>query len=415
MNEYIVGLDISSSKICGAVGSLASDNSIQLLGITTSDYSEVKTEVEEADVSATVNSVISRLRDIIGEPLSEAYVSIPISMCEVVNTKGVVSFPVSKEIILEDVINVGEVAKFCVNKNQEIVQVDIEEYIVDRMRNIRNPIAMKATLLESEGNAFIVNNKYVNEYKKILNEAGIKVKGFIVNSIGMSKDILNEDELHKGVALIDIGSTNSEISVFKGGKFLDFFSIPLGGDTITNDISICLKLSREESEKLKFKCNTLLKGNSNNKHTIRVTTLNDEKKEIDYLMLEEIICERVKEVLELISKQLEAEELSNQVESYVLVGGGISQYRDILNVAEDILGKPIRIGVPEYVGAANPIYSTATGIIGYVLSKKLDLLIENENSQGDILEEKSIGKGENNFIVKLKGLLKGFSNEEVKK
>lgn len=415
MNEYIVGLDISSSKICGAVGSLASDNSIQLLGITTSDYSEVKTEVEEADVSATVNSVISRLRDIIGEPLSEAYVSIPISMCEVVNTKGVVSFPVSKEIILEDVINVGEVAKFCVNKNQEIVQVDIEEYIVDRMRNIRNPIAMKATLLESEGNAFIVNNKYVNEYKKILNEAGIKVKGFIVNSIGMSKDILNEDELHKGVALIDIGSTNSEISVFKGGKFLDFFSIPLGGDTITNDISICLKLSREESEKLKFKCNTLLKGNSNNKHTIRVTTLNDEKKEIDYLMLEEIICERVKEVLELISKRLEAEELSNQVESYVLVGGGISQYRDILNVAEDILGKPIRIGVPEYVGAANPIYSTATGIIGYVLSKKLDLLIENGNSQGDILEKKSIGKGENKFIVKLKGLLKGFSNEEVKK
>ena len=415
MNEYIVGLDISSSKICGAVGSLASDNSIQLLGITTSDYSEVKTEVEEADVSATVNSVISRLRDIIGEPLSEAYVSIPISMCEVVNTKGVVSFPVSKEITLEDVINVGEVAKFCVNKNHEIVQVDIEEYIVDRMRNIRNPIAMKATLLESEGNAFIVNNKYVNEYKKILNEAGIKVKGFIVNSIGMSKDILNEDELHKGVALIDIGSTNSEISVFKGGKFLDFFSIPLGGDTITNDISICLKLSREESEKLKFKCNTLLKGTSNNKHTIRVTTLNDEKKEIDYLMLEEIICERVKEVLELISKRLEAEELSNQVESYVLVGGGISQYRDILNVAEDILGKPIRIGVPEYVGAANPIYSTATGIIGYVLSKKLDLLIENENSQGDILEEKSIGKGENKFIVKLKGLLKGFSNEEVKK
>ncbi len=415
MNEYIVGLDISSSKICGAVGSLASDNSIQLLGITTSDYSEVKTEVEEADVSATVNSVISRLRDIIGEPLSEAYVSIPISMCEVVNTKGVVSFPVSKEIILEDVINVGEVAKFCVNKNQEIVQVDIEEYIVDRMRNIRNPIAMKATLLESEGNAFIVNNKYVNEYKKILNEAGIKVKGFIVNSIGMSKDILNEDELHKGVALIDIGSTNSEISVFKGGKFLDFFSIPLGGDTITNDISICLKLSREESEKLKFKCNTLLKGNSNNKHTIRVTTLNDEKKEIDYLMLEEIICERVKEVLELISKRLEAEELSDQVESYVLVGGGISQYRDILNVAEDILGKPIRIGVPEYVGAANPIYSTATGIIGYVLSKKLDLLIENGNSQCDILEEKSIGKGENKFIVKLKGLLKGFSNEEVKK
>lgn len=414
MNDYIVGLDISSSKICGAVGKLASDNSIQLLGITTSDYSEVKTEVEEADVSATVNSVISRLEDIVGEPLREVYASVPISVCEVVNTKGVVSFPASKEIDIEDVVNVGEVAKFCVNKNQEIVQVDIEEYIVDRMRSIRNPIGMKATVLESEGNAFIVNNKYVNEYKKILNDAGIKVKGWIVNSIGMSKDILSEGELHKGVALIDIGGTNSEVSVFKGDKFIDFFSIPLGGDTITNDISICLKLSREESEKLKFKCNTLLRGNSNEKHTIRVTTVGDGKKEIDYLMLEEIICERVKEVLELILKRLEAEELSTQVESYVLVGGGISQFRDILNIATEILGKPVRIGVPEYVGAANPIYSTAIGIIGYVLSKKLDL-IEVENSACNVLEVEGKSKGKNKFMVKLKGLLKGFSNEEVTK
>ena len=412
MNEYIVGLDISSSKICGAVGKLAIDKSIQLLGITTSDYSEVKAEIEEADVSTRVNNVISRLEDIIGEPLRETYVSVPISMCEVVNTKGVVSFPASKEINKEDMINVGEVAKFCVNKNQEIVQVDIEEYIVDGMKNIRNPIGMKATVLESEGNAFIANNKYVNEYKKILKNAGIEVKGWIVNSIGMSKDILNEGELHKGVALIDIGSTNSEVTVFKRNKFLDFFSIPLGGDTITNDISICLKLSLEESEKLKFKCNTLLKGNSNEKHTIRVTTADHGKKEIDYLMLEDIICERVKEILEIIGKRLEAENLSTHIESYVVVGGGISQYRDIMSISKDILGKPVRIGVPEYVGAANPIYSTATGIIGYVLSKQQDL-IETKNFEENTLEVNGKIKSENKLISKLKGFLKGFSNEEV--
>ena len=110
----------------------------------------------------------------------------------------------------------------------------------------------------------------------------------------------------------------------------------------------------------------------------------------------------------------EAEELSTQVESYVLVGGGISQFRDILNIATEILGKPVRIGVPEYVGAANPIYSTAIGIIGYVLSKKQDL-IEVENSACNVLEVESKSKGKNKFMVKLKGLLKGFSNEEVTK
>ncbi len=414
MNDYIVGLDISSSKICGAVGKLAIDNNIQLLGITTSDYSEVKAESVGEDISTTVNSVISRLEDIIGEPLRDAYLSVPISMCEVVKTKGVVSFPTSKEINNEDVVNVGEVAKFCVNKNQEIVQVDIEEYIVDGMKNIRNPIGMKAMVLESEGNAFIVNIKYVNEYIKVLKNAGINVKGWVVNSIGMSKDILGEGELHNGVALLDIGSTSAEVTVFKRDKFLDFFSIPLGGDTITNDISICLKLSREDSEKLKFKCNTLLKGNSTENHKIRVTTEEERKKEIDYQMLEEIICERVKEILLIIGKRLDEEELSTHVESFVLTGGGISQFRDIITVGREILGKPVRIGIPEYVGAANPIYSTAIGIIGDVLRKQQDLIeVEKLDSNISEVESKNRSKSENKIMTKLKGIIKSFSNEEV--
>lgn len=416
MNNYIVGLDISSSKICGAVGRLATDNSIQLLGITTSDFSEVKTTAVGKDISTTINGVISRLEDIVGEPLREAYISVPISMCEVVKTKGVVSFPASKQIRNEDVINVGEVAKFCVNKNQEIVQVDIEEYLVDGMKNIRNPIGMKATLLESEGNAFIVNSKYVSEYKKILKDAEINVMGWVVNSIGMSKDILNQGELHRGVALIDVGSTCAEITVFKSGKFLDFFSIPLGGEIITNDISICLKLSREDSEKLKFKCNTLLKGNSNENHIIRINTEDEKKKEIDYQILEEIICERVKELLQMINEILDKEELRTQVESFVLVGGGISQFRDIVTLATDILGKPVRIGVPEYVGAANPVYSTVIGIICDVLKKKQDLIEEEkpDENPSEGKERKQVNN-ESKFMTKLKGILKVFSNEEVTK
>ena len=71
-----------------------------------------------------------------------------------------------KEISKEDILNVGEVAKFCVGKEQEIVQVDIEEYIVDSMKNITNPLGMKGKVLESEGNAFILGKKYVDGYKK---------------------------------------------------------------------------------------------------------------------------------------------------------------------------------------------------------------------------------------------------------
>ncbi|GAA0769055.1 cell division protein FtsA [Clostridium subterminale] len=417
MNNYIVGIDISSSKVCGVVGRLDQEKKIQIVGITTSDYEGIKDNVmlDEEDISYILRNVVERLKEIVNSPLEEAYLSVPISLCEIVKTKGVLSFPEIKEISKEDILNVGEVARFCVGKDQEIVQVDIEEYIVDSMKNITNPLGMKGKVLESEGNAFILSKKYVDGYKKCLKEAGIEVKGWVVNAIGIGKDIIEDFELAKGVAVIDIGSSNMEVTVFKNNRFLDCFSVSLGGKNITNDISICLKLSLQDSERLKFKCNTLLKENSIGNHTIKINTNGDSIVEINYEMLVDIIGERVKELLEIISKRIEKEQLSDQIGNFVIVGGGISLFRDITTIASELLGKPVRIGVPSYVGAANPIYSTATGIIRDVLSK--EQLFNNENSScessNENLSSSNNGNKENKFITRIKGILKSFSNEEV--
>jgi len=417
MNNYIVGIDISSSKVCGVVGRLDQEKKIQIVGITTSDYEGIKDNVmlDEEDISYILRNVVERLKEIVNSPLEEAYLSVPISLCEIVKTKGVLSFPEIKEISKEDILNVGEVARFCVGKDQEIVQVDIEEYIVDSMKNITNPLGMKGKVLESEGNAFILSKKYVDGYKKCLKEAGIEVKGWVVNAIGIGKDIIEDFELAKGVAVIDIGSSNMEVTVFKNNRFLDCFSVSLGGKNITNDISICLKLSLQDSERLKFKCNTLLKENSIGNHTIKINTNGDSIVEINYEMLVDIIGERVKELLEIISKRIEKEQLSDQIGNFVIVGGGISLFRDITTIASELLGKPVRIGVPSYVGAANPIYSTATGIIRDVLSK--EQLFNNENSScessNENLSSSNNGNKENKFITRIKGILRSFSNEEV--
>ena len=415
MNDYIVGIDISSSKICGVVGRLDEENKVQIVGITTSDYEGVIDNVisDEKDVSYIIRNVIQRLKEIVNSPLEEAYLSVPISLCEIVKTKGVLSFPQVKEITNEDIINVGKVAKFCVGKEQEIVQVDIEEYIVDSMKNITNPLGMKGKVIQSEGNAFILDKKYVDGYKRCLKEVGIEVKGWVVDAIGIGKDIIEDFELAKGVAVIDVGSSNMEITVFKNNRFLDCFSVPLGGKNITSDISICLKLPLQDSERLKFKCNTLLKENSIGNHKIKVNTNESNVVEVNYEMLVDIICERVKELLEIINKHIEKEQLSNQIGSFVIVGGGISLFRDITAIASELLGKPVRIGVPNYVGAANPIYSTATGIIRDILSEKQ---IFNENScksHNEELSSRNNKNKENKFMTRVKGILKSFSNEEV--
>ena len=148
---------------------------------------------------------------------------------------------------------------------------------------------------------------------------------------------------------------------------------------------------------------------------MKVNTNGNDVVEVNYEMLVDIICERVKELLEIISKHIEKEQLSDQISSFVIVGGGISLFRDITAIASELLGKPVRIGVPNYVGAANPIYSTATGIIRYVLSKE-QLFNKNENcckSDNEELSSSNNRNKENKFMTRLKGILKSFSNEEV--
>ncbi len=204
-----------------------------------------------------------------------------------------------------------------------------------------------------------------------------------------------------------------EITVFKNNKFLDCFSVPLGGKNITSDISICLKLPLQDSERLKFKCNTLLKENSIGNHKIKVNTNESNVVEVSYEMLVDIICERVKELLEIINKHIEKEQLSNQIGSFVIVGGGISLFRDITAIASELLGKPVRIGVPNYVGAANPIYSTATGIIRDILSKEQIFDGNSCKSHNEELSSRNNKNKENKFMTRVKGILKSFSNEEV--
>lgn len=415
MDEYIVGIDISSSKVCGVVGSLDKYNEVQITGITTSDYCGIKDDVtvDSGEMSYVIKGVLSRLEEIVGSPLKKVYVSIPISLCEVVKTKGVISFPQAKEIAKEDIENVCEVAKFSVGKDKELIQVDIEEYIVDDMHNISNPMGMKGKLLQSEGNAFILSNKYVNLYRDCLNKIGVEIEGWVVNSIGMSKDILTDDELENGVALIDVGSSSMEATVFNKRKFIDFLSVPLGGKNITKDISICLKLSLTDSERLKVKCNTLLKDKSTESHRIKINTENGQCIDVNHELLVDVIRERVKELLEIIDGQLQKEGMDKQIQSYVIVGGGIALFRDIIVVGNDIMGKPVRIGVPNYVGAANPVYATATGILNNVLKKKI--VFNDENKQDEDLElvEEHSHKNDNKIMTMIKRVFKGFSNEEV--
>ena len=367
MNGYIVGIDLGSSKICGAVGKVSGNSKLQIIGITSVVCSGLNKSVV-IDIDSTAEAIkqcVTQLERMTDTQISEGYISLPGGICELITNTGIVAISSEdREIKQCDVDRVIEAAKLIsVPYDKEIVGVEPKQYIVDGYDNIKDPRGMSGDRLQVEAQVVMAQSTVVNNLLKSVKRAGIKVNGIVLQPSAISEAVLRKEEKDMGISLVDIGAETIDISIYKSGRLKYTSIIQLGGSNITNDISICLKVPFSEGERLKLKYGSLFKSNGNDAEKIRVKDSYDNLMEIDNDLLVDIIHARSEEILHLIKSNLLNSGLYKEVSGVVIVGGGISLFRGATDLSKAILEKPVRIGCPDYVGAASPIYVTAVGIV----------------------------------------------------
>ena len=416
MNEHIVGIDIGSSKICGAVGKISSDGKLQIIGITSVVCSGLNKSVV-IDIDSTAEAIkqcVTQLERMTDTQISEGYISLPGGICELVRNTGMIAISSEdREIKKCDVDRVIEAAKLIsVPSDKEIVGVEPEQYIVDGYDNIKDPRGMSGVRLEVEAQVVMAKSTVVSNLLKSVKRAGIIVNGIILQPSAISEAVLRKEEKDMGIALVDVGAETIDISIYKSGKLKYTSIIQLGGDNITNDISVCLKVPFTESERLKLKYGSLVKGKGTDTEKIRVKDSYDNLVEIDNSLLIDIIEARVEELLQLIKRSLLNSGFYEEISGVVIVGGGISLFRGVSELSKEILSKSVRIGSPEYVGAASPIYVTAVGIVKQAVNNLKTSNISSEESDEHSYENKWLKNqnknGKNGFASKIKGFFADF-------
>ncbi|MBU3111395.1 cell division protein FtsA [Clostridium lacusfryxellense] len=416
MNEQIVGIDLGSSKICGAVGKVSSNGKLQIIGITSVVCSGLNKSVV-IDIDSTAEAIkqcITQLERMTDMQISEAYISLPGGICELVRNTGMIAISSEdREIKQSDVDRVIEAAKLIsVPSDKEIVGVEPEQYIVDGYNNIKDPRGMSGIRLEVEGQVVMAQSTVVSNLLKSVKRAGIKVNGIVLGPSAISEAVLRKEEKDMGIALVDVGAQTIDISIYKSGKLKHTSLIQLGGDSITNDISVCLKVPFSEGERLKLKFGTLVKSKEEDQIKIRVKDSYDNSMEIDNSLLIDIIHARVEELLHLIKRNLLNSGFYKEISGVVIVGGGLSLFRGTNELSKEILSNPVRIGSPEYVGAASPLYVTAVGIVlqavnnfktsNSIFEESDELLHDNKWSKNQNIN------GKNKFASKVKGFFADF-------
>ena len=199
--------------------------------------------------------------------------------------------------------------------------------------------------------------------------------------------ILDSNELHDNIMLLDIGAGNIDIGVFEGSSFIYTNSIPLGGDNITNDIAVVLNISEEEADKLKRQYGLALKSFIDNDNDIILNTSKDENKNriIKSSELIEIIEARIEEMFSIINKDITNNGLKHKINNVVLTGQGI------VNINKsDVAGKinlniPVKISTGRAISTVKPAYRTSYALVRYIaarpFAKTVSSSIDTQNNE----------------------------------
>lgn len=418
MNNYIVGLDLGTSKICMSVGKIDKNREMQIVALSSVECDGINKAVV-VNIENTAHSILNckeKIERIIDFEIEDVYVSIPASICELIRNKGIVAITSDeREISPSDVERVLDAAKHIkVSYGMEVIGVEPQQFIVDGYERIKDPIGMSGNRLEVDAHIITIQSTVVNNLIKSINKAQLTIRGFILEPISLGKLLLKAEESNGGALIIDVGSELTSISYHKNDSLEFFDYITLGGKTITNDISLCLKLPFSESENVKINYGNLKVLSEDDDNIINVTNSYNETIEVNEKILNEVILSRVEEIILLVKEKVLQNIDIEDINVVILTGGGLSNIEGSLELVKFIFKKPARIGSSNCVGAKNPGYTTAISIVKDVFE---GLKLQNVELIADLAKENSlkhenkvnnIKKTNKSIVSKIKGFIDEF-------
>ena len=351
-NNFVVGLDVGTSKVSACIGQLNDNDQIQIIGIGQAVSEGVKqgmiTDLERA--TKAVSKAIEEAEKISGVDISEVSLGVGGSHIKSQHSRGVIAISrTDKEITPKDVERVIDQARAIpVPLEQEVIDVLPQRYIIDDQDGIVDPIGMSGIRLETEVLIISGGVAAIQNMVKVVNKAGLRIKDLVVGSLAVSSSVLLKDEKELGVALVDIGGGKTDIAVFIEGNIRYLGSLPVGGELISKDIAFGLRTSFKEAEEIKKEYGWAKRDLITNAVEISVTGIGRrEARKVPVEALVEIIEPRMEEILNIINKEIQKSNLAELIPSGLILTGGASQLRGLEQYAEQVFGMPTRIGAPQ--------------------------------------------------------------------
>ena len=375
IGDIIVGIDIGTSKISAVVGEVNNFNQIEIICNSSCKCSGMKKTkiINEEEVSNSLIKVIEKVEDESGLKINSAYVTIPGKYTTIVQNS-IVKEARDKYagISLRDVQTaIMQVKDIDIPEGKESIDIVPDKFILDNGKATEDPVGSLSSNFTLKAQIILADKDYVRQISSIFKRAGIDVDGLVPTTLAQRNLILDSNELHDNVMIIDMGAGNTDIGVFEGSSYIYTNTIPLGGNSITNDIALVLNISEEEADKLKRQYGLALKSFIDNDNDILLNTFKGENrnKTIKSSELIEIIEARIEEIFSLINKDITTQGVKSRINNVILTGQGITNINKCDVAGKINLNIPVKIATGRLISTVKPTYRASYALVRYIASR----------------------------------------------
>ncbi len=370
--EIIVGLDIGTTKICAVVSEVTGKD-VNIIGIGSHPSVGLRKGVV-VNIETTVESIKKAVEEaelMAGCEISSVYAGIAGGHITGFNSNGIIAIK-GDEITQADVDRVIEAARaVAIPMDREVIHVLPQEFIVDGEPGINNPVGMAGVRLEVRIHIVTGAVTSAQNIIKCGHKAGLDVCNIILEPIASSEAVMSPEEKEVGTGIIDIGGGTTDLAIFSGNNIKHTFVLSLGGNNMTNDISVGLRTPLAEAEKIKIKYGTCVADKVKNDEVIEISDISGRgARKLPRQILAEILEPRVEEIFTLMKREIYRAGLKDAVKGGIILTGGASLLEGVPEIAESVFELPVRLGTPRGISGLvdvvnSPMHATGVGLVLY--------------------------------------------------
>ena len=319
--EFIVAIELGSSKVTGIAGQKNLDGSIQILAVVKEESSAFirKGVVYNIDKTAQcLTGIIKKLETQLKTEIRQVYVGI--GGQSIRSVRNVISKDLPNESIVtqEMVIELMDANRNMTYPDQEILDAAVQEYKVGSQFQI-DPVGIQATRLEGNFLNILERKAFYKNLNKCFETANINIAEMYLAPLALADSVLTEAEKRSGCALVDLGADTTTVSVYSKNILRHLAVIPLGSNNITKDIAT-LQMEESDAERMKLKYAAAYTDNNDIDNDLKYSI--DPERQIESRKFIEIVEGRLEEIIENVWYQIPSEYYDKLLGGIILTGGG---------------------------------------------------------------------------------------------